>query len=219
MDIVKIVSGFLAASNEDVDEATLEEMQNGKSRYDNLSDSFFKPRMLLGGQLFKTPFRYSYAELGSAVHKTGLLSPFVNVEPPASRTDGKLVWDYAPRLELDFGGLCSGKEDLVRDAIRFVDDRGLVEEADFADEPGLGPFRKDPDGRHLWFLPVAEQDRILRDLSKGDDSAGLDIGWTIVRFAGSILIAFARLGFVAHDFEWFERNQKKDDLTEDLNIF
>ena len=55
--------------------------------------------------------------------------------------------------------------------------------------------------------------------STGRISAGLDIGWTIVRFAGSILIALARLGFVARDFEWFKKNQKKDDLTEDLNIF
>lgn len=214
MDIINIVSGFLAASGEEVNEATLKEMRSGRSQYDSLSASF-EPRMRLGNQLFKTPFRYSYAELGSAVHKTGRLSPFVNVEPPASLTDGKLVWDYAPRMELDFGGLCSGEESLVRNAIRFVDDRGFVKESDFAHDPGLGPFRNDPDGRHVWCLPVAEQEGILRGLSKNDDSAGVDIGWTIVRFAGSILFAFARLGFVAHDFAWFEK-KKDEDFVESM---
>ena len=214
MDRVKLVSGFLAASGEKVDGDELEKIRNGESSYNTLLASS-EPKMLLGEHLYKTPFRYSYAELGAAIHDAGLLSPFVNVEPPESRTDGKLVWDYAPRMELDFGGLCSGEETAIRDAIRFVDDRGLVMEADFANELGLGPFRKDSEGRHVWNLPVAEQERILRILSKDDDAAGTDVGWAIVRFAGSILVAFARLGFIAHDFKWYEK-KKDDDFLESM---
>ncbi len=215
MDIVKIVSGFLSASNEDVDEATLVEFRNGKSPRECPAASF-EPRMRLGSHLFKTPFRYSYAELRSAVRETGRLNPFVNVEPPASRTDGKLVWDYAPRMELDFGGLCSGEEEAIRNAIRFVDDRGLVTESDFAGERGIGSFREDSNGSHIWLLPNEEQKRLLRVVAEGDDLAGMDVGWTIVRFSFAILSALARQGFIARDYKWFK---EKEEAKSDDEVF
>ncbi len=165
-------------------------------------------------QLFKTPFLFTLGARSAAIHDHTPLRPFINLEPPHPSGD-EVVWDYMPWLSIDFAALCSGDEQKIRGAISFVDDRRLIRENDFDCEPGIGPFHRSPDEQNVWLVPETEQDRILRLIGDEDDNAGTEIGWAVVRFVSSLLVAFIRLGFVPQPYSWYEQHSEES-LTDDL---
>ncbi len=214
MNYAKTISDILSIFGDAHSVEDIQRIERGESKH-QCPTQLSNPTDPICKQLFPTPFIFSYSALCNAIHDHTPLCPFINLEPPHP-SDDAVVWDYAPGLEINFAALCNGNEQQIRSAVSFVDERPLIGESDFDGEPGIGPALGNSDHRIAWLLPQKEQDRILHLIQENRDDAGREIGWTIVRFVSSLLVAFARLGFVPHPYSWYEKHNEEANLDECL---